>query len=145
MASLMQWTWTWANSGRWWGTGKAWHAAVHGVTKSWTQMGDWTATTWRLNMILHRNNGTEYCSKRGKKKICASSLSPATSRWWILKMGGPYLAPFCLACVCRKMVFFPLSSLLIVSPSPFLFFSFLPFHFFSFFFQLPPRREWRRL
>ena len=21
MASLMQWTWTWANSGRWWGTG----------------------------------------------------------------------------------------------------------------------------
>ena len=22
MASLIQWTWTWANSGRWWGTGK---------------------------------------------------------------------------------------------------------------------------
>ena len=22
MASLMQWTWTWANSGRWWGTGR---------------------------------------------------------------------------------------------------------------------------
>ena len=22
MASLMQWAWTWANSGRWWGTGK---------------------------------------------------------------------------------------------------------------------------
>jgi len=23
---------------------KAWHAAVHGVTKSWTQLGDWTTT-----------------------------------------------------------------------------------------------------
>ena len=33
MASPMQWTWTWANSRRWRETG--WHAAVHGVLKSW--------------------------------------------------------------------------------------------------------------
>ena len=39
MASLMQWTWTWVNFGRWWGTG-AWRAAVHGVTKSQTRLGD---------------------------------------------------------------------------------------------------------
>ena len=32
MASLMQWTWTWANSGRWWGTGRP------GVLQS---MGSW--------------------------------------------------------------------------------------------------------
>ena len=31
IASLKQWTWIWANSGRLW----AWHAAVHGVAKSW--------------------------------------------------------------------------------------------------------------
>ena len=26
--------------------GKAWHAAVHGVTKSWTQLSDWTELNW---------------------------------------------------------------------------------------------------
>ena len=25
---------------------EAWHAAVHGVTKSRTQLSDWTKTTW---------------------------------------------------------------------------------------------------
>ena len=25
---------------------EAWHPAVHGVTKSWTQLGDWTTATW---------------------------------------------------------------------------------------------------
>ena len=34
MASLTQWTWVWASSGRWWRTGKC--AAVHGVTESKT-------------------------------------------------------------------------------------------------------------
>ena len=42
MASLMQWTWTWANFRRWWGTGR-W-ATVPRVTKSWIQFGDWTTT-----------------------------------------------------------------------------------------------------
>ena len=34
MASLMQWTWTWANLGRWWGK-EAWCAAVHRVGQDW--------------------------------------------------------------------------------------------------------------
>ena len=34
MASLTQWAWVWANSRRWWRTGKNRHAAVHGVTKN---------------------------------------------------------------------------------------------------------------
>ena len=42
MASPIQWTWTWANSRRWWGTGKP---GMLGVTKSWTWFGDWTTTT----------------------------------------------------------------------------------------------------
>ena len=42
MASLLQWTWIWANSRRWWGTGRPWHAAVHGIAKSQTRLGDWT-------------------------------------------------------------------------------------------------------
>ena len=46
MASPTQWTWVWADSRRWWRTGKSGvlHAA-HWVTKSPTQMSDWTTTT----------------------------------------------------------------------------------------------------
>ena len=47
MASPTQWTWVWVNSGRWWWTGMDWHAAVHGVTKSWTRLSDWTELNWK--------------------------------------------------------------------------------------------------
>ena len=26
---------------------EAWHAAVHGVTKSWTRLSDWTEQNWK--------------------------------------------------------------------------------------------------
>ena len=54
MASLTRWTWVWVDSRSWWWTGRpgvlwfmgldreAWRAAVHGVTKSRTQLNDWT-------------------------------------------------------------------------------------------------------
>ena len=32
---------------------EAWHAAVHGVAKSWTQLSDWTTTT-RINFICRQ-------------------------------------------------------------------------------------------
>ena len=35
-------TWVWVSSGCWWWTREAWHAAVHGVTKSWTRLSNWT-------------------------------------------------------------------------------------------------------
>ena len=42
-ASLIQQTWMWANSGKWWDVNReAWCAAVHGVTKSWTRLRSWT-------------------------------------------------------------------------------------------------------
>ena len=34
---------------------EAWCAAVHGVTKSWTQLSDWTTTHWQTILILARN------------------------------------------------------------------------------------------
>ena len=46
MESPTQWTWVWANSWRWWRTRGAWCAAVHGVTKSQTQLSNWITTTW---------------------------------------------------------------------------------------------------
>ena len=52
MASPTQWTWIWANSKRWWGTGKP-GLLVHGVTKSLTKLGDWTAKAnqWGYNGV----------------------------------------------------------------------------------------------
>ena len=32
---------------------EAWCAAVHGVTKSWTRLSDWTATNGLLTLLLH--------------------------------------------------------------------------------------------
>ena len=53
MASPIQWTWVWANSGRWWRTGKPGCAAVQ---KSWTRLSNWTTTEvleiWILHWIL---------------------------------------------------------------------------------------------
>ena len=40
-ASLTQCTWVWANSRDSEGQ-QAWHPAVHGVTKNWTRLSDWT-------------------------------------------------------------------------------------------------------
>ena len=42
IASLTRWTWVWASSRRWWRIGKPWCVAVYGVTKSQTQMSNWT-------------------------------------------------------------------------------------------------------
>ena len=46
MASPTRWTWVWVNSGSWWWTREAWHAAVHGVAKSRTWLNDWTELTY---------------------------------------------------------------------------------------------------
>ena len=44
MASLTQWTWVGANSGKIVKNREAWHTAVHRVTKSQTQLSSWTTT-----------------------------------------------------------------------------------------------------
>ena len=49
MASPTWWTWVWVNSGSWWMDREAWHAIIHGVTKSWTRLRDWT----ELKVLLH--------------------------------------------------------------------------------------------
>ena len=47
MASLTRWTWVWVGSGSWWEMGrKVLCAAVHGVSKSWTQPSAWTELNW---------------------------------------------------------------------------------------------------
>ena len=47
-ASPTQWTWVWTSSGSWELVKhrETWHAAVHGVTKSWPWLSDWTECIW---------------------------------------------------------------------------------------------------
>ena len=44
MASPTQWTWVWVGSGSWWWTGRPGILQSMGVTKSWTQLSNWTDT-----------------------------------------------------------------------------------------------------
>ena len=48
MASPIQWTWTWANSWRWWGTGKPGMLQSMGSEES--------DTTWQLNNNIYKEN-----------------------------------------------------------------------------------------
>ena len=50
MASPTQWTWVWANSGRWWRTGKPGMLLFMG-SQSWTQLSDWT--TKNIYIYIH--------------------------------------------------------------------------------------------
>ena len=51
----IQWTWTWGNFGKWWGTGRP--GVLHGVTKRQTRLIDWTPTTNQgINDFLSLSN-----------------------------------------------------------------------------------------
>ena len=50
MASPTQWTWVWANYGRWWRTGKPGVLQSMGVTNSWRRLSDWRQ--WHPTPVL---------------------------------------------------------------------------------------------
>ena len=50
MASLTQWTWTWANSRRWWETGRPGMLQPMGSQKSQIWLGDWTTNSWFITL-----------------------------------------------------------------------------------------------
>ena len=77
MSSPTRWTWVWASSGNWWWTGEAWRAAVHGVTKSKTQLSYWTELTdWGL-LTVHdcMGMGGQWCTRLSRSAM-SHSLRP---------------------------------------------------------------------
>ena len=66
MASPIQWTWAWANFGKLWGTERL-PAAVHGVAKSQTPLGDWTTTAPHIH--------PSHTAGAQQPPLCCSSLS----------------------------------------------------------------------
>ena len=71
MASLTQWMWVWANSGRWWRTGKPGVLQSMGVAKSWTQLSDWTTT-----IKVHVDSMSIQCSTCLMKEIEEYHVAP---------------------------------------------------------------------
>ena len=61
MSSPTQWTWVWVNSGSWWWQ-EGLAAAVHGVTKSWTERLNWTEPSRQINRsdLNHRTEGKKF-------------------------------------------------------------------------------------
>ena len=55
MASPTQWTWVWANSGRWWRTGKSGILPLMGLAKSQIWLSDWTTTMTSYSINKSRN------------------------------------------------------------------------------------------
>ena len=52
MASLIQWTWVWANSRRQWRTENPGVLQFMGVTNSWTWLSDWTSGKYQKMLIF---------------------------------------------------------------------------------------------
>ena len=87
MASLMQWTWAWADFRRWWGTKRPGVLPGHGVTKNWIWLGDWATTSFqvslcvcvcvcvRISTIIDNSNKIPCFTKQSSQKIIFFS-------WW---------------------------------------------------------------
>ena len=56
-ASPMQWTWTWANSGRWWGTGKP--VMLQSTGSQRVGLDNWTTATWRSKVLPGGTSGKD--------------------------------------------------------------------------------------
>ena len=63
---------------------EAWHVAVHGVTKTWIQLSNWTTTTksWWLNTMWGFGEGFELGAGRwGKGRNCHSIIETIGKVW----------------------------------------------------------------
>ena len=69
---------------------ETWHAAVHGVSKSWTQLSDWTELNYNFN--THLVQRIKNSSSKKKKKTHPAAVQP-TSQLWTRPPPRPGRAP----------------------------------------------------
>ena len=85
MASPTRWAWVWVNSRSWWWTGRPGMVAAHGVTKSQTQLSNWT----ELNKVLVQSLShvwlcvTMDCSTPGFPVLCYLLEFAQTHVHWV--------------------------------------------------------------
>ena len=64
---------------------EAWHAAIHGVTKSWTWLSDWTELNWTEGYIdIYLNYNTKNRISWSSLKVQCITLSFWTNNYWLL-------------------------------------------------------------
>jgi len=76
MVSPTQWTWVWVNSGSWLDR-EAWRAAVHGVTKSWTRLSDWTELKLKVRSS-HQDEALGFPSGSVSKESACNTRDPGS-------------------------------------------------------------------
>ena len=71
---------------------EAWHAVVHKVTKSQTQLSDWTELHWEMTLLFNYHIKMMYYFSSGNNHLSMLLKSPKiyANIWWNLKCFGQY-------------------------------------------------------
>ena len=85
MASPIWWTWIWVSSRSWWWTGKP-GVLLHGVTKSWTRLNDWTEPR-KIYQSLHNGH------PRVRKLACGSQITHLYGKAWLGQVPAIWVTP----------------------------------------------------
>ena len=84
MASLTQWTCVWANSRRWWRTGKPGMLQFHGVARSRIQFSEWTTVTTSVFYVCHLFHFLLRNSVENKPPPKGSSFVATSLPWFLV-------------------------------------------------------------
>ena len=111
--SMMQWTWTWANSGRWWGTGRPGVLGSQRVGHNWAiAQQPRKLHEWKLYKYIQHQSSRTHTSKpwdiashplwwlEWKRQILASvdgEIPTLMHGWWEYKMVLPLWKTLCLS------------------------------------------------
>ena len=102
IASLTQWTWVWANSGRWWRTGKPGMLQSMRSAKSWIQLNSWTTMSNShipTTCILHLSSAILALSHIHPLSNHHSILFTFMCTYFLVSFRYPYTLSLDIACL----------------------------------------------